>query len=788
MKHFTRVHRFVAFALTCALLAACGGGGGGGVGPSGPTATPCPAGYTGTAPNCTVVTSNSGTFSVSATTPTTAVVPSAGGYTGTIVFPAGNVATTGTIATSISSQNGHVLQGTLTRSPKAAKQLVLPAAQTNTAMLYFSITTVANVTFTSIPSFTFTLPSASSGPFYLALYVPGEGWQTVEQATVSANVVTFAAIPNETAEFDSDATYLALYTGGVLPTPSPSPSPSPATSATPSFTEANFTCPSSDSASSSGGSGTRVAQRVLPIRSGDRPQYASSLLAVKYASSFVRANASAIAARDSAAGVRPIGELNFDRLGSTVRIVGVDPNDVSSAANQLRAQSGVESVSRVGMRYATAVSTPYLPNDPYFNGFQTTIAPSTGATAPPPTYHVTPYYESASVPGQWDMHAIGLEHAFAYSQSGNGSGITNANALGSSSVKIAIIDTGEDTTHPELAGKIVRQRCFITDENNHQSTSNFTTDPQGHGTDVTGIAAADIGNGLGFVGAGGNVSVMAYRVFPSPDTTCDNEGPNSDDSCGASTGDIAAAINDAVANGANVISMSLGGGSCTNGVDTDPTESAAVQNAISHNVIVVAASGNDGTGTVDAPGCGSGVIAVGATALDDGRATGRGAGVGTSTTPIEYVASYSNYGSPSSAFGSASAWGIVAPGGDPSGGSDADDLHWIENIWTSTPADASFSETGQIPQVCYGDYPSDSGTANCRIDIAGTSMATPHVAGAAALILSVNSSYQSPSAMKQLLCSTADDLDATTNNGAEGCGRLNVYRAMAKALGDTSLP
>jgi subtilisin family serine protease len=63
-------------------------------------------------------------------------------------------------------------------------------------------------------------------------------------------------------------------------------------------------------------------------------------------------------------------------------------------------------------------------------------------------------------------------------------------------------------------------------------------------------------------------------------------------------------------------------------------------------------------------------------------------------------------------------------------------------------------------------------------------MSAPHVAGAAALILAVNSSYQSPAKMKQLLCSTADNINASH----EGCGRLNVYRAMATALGDPSLP
>ncbi|MBV8152272.1 MAG: S8 family serine peptidase, partial [Candidatus Eremiobacteraeota bacterium] len=98
----------------------------------------------------------------------------------------------------------------------------------------------------------------------------------------------------------------------------------------------------------------------------------------------------------------------------------------------------------------------------------------------------------------------------------------------------------------------------------------------------------------------------------------------------------------------------------------------------------------------------------------------------------------------------------------------------------STPYDTNFAGS------CSNDYPNGSSSTNpdCRILIAGTSMATPHVAGAAALILSVNPSYQTPSRMRQLLCSTADDIA----DARQGCGRLNVYRAMATALGDPNLP
>lgn len=207
-------------------------------------------------------------------------------------------------------------------------------------------------------------------------------------------------------------------------------------------------------------------------------------------------------------------------------------------------------------------------------------------------------------------------------------------------------------------------------------------------------------------------------------------------------------------------------------------EGPAVADAIAANIVVVAASGNSGGSTLEAPGCAPGVIAVGATALADGTPNGSSKAGGSPSAPFEYVPTYSQTGSPASAPGSATAWGIVAPGGDAASAGDTDNLHWIENIWTSTPFDTNFAGT------CVGDYPSDAGTVDCRSQLAGTSMATPHVAGAAALIISANPAYQSPSQMKQLLCTTADDI----SDPNEGCGRLDVYRAMATALADPVVP
>jgi subtilisin family serine protease len=561
-------------------------------------------------------------------------------------------------------------------------------------------------------------------------------------------------------------------------TGSASPAPSP------TFTAAAFQCPTSDGTSSVAvGGGSQNVESSRHIAAHRRVQFAArpDRLAVTYDLAALSSRRSQLTARETSLGANAQRELTFANTGTAIRIIRVDPSKAQSIAAQLRTEAGVRSVSFTGeRRVPLTVNAPYFTNEPYFNGFMTTNATSAGATPPPATYHVAPYEEGASVPGQWDMHAIRLDYAFAYSQSNNGSGITNANALGSSGVKIAVIDTGADTLHPKLKGKAIYQKCFVTNPNNVQSTSNFSTDPQGHGTDTSGLATDALNSGIGFVGAGGNSSLYSYRVFPTPDDNCLNEN-TTDNQCGSDTADIAAAINDAVAQHVNVISMSLGGGSCNNGVDSDATEGAAVANAIAANIVVVAAAGNSGTLGVSSPACDSGVIAAGASALSDGQPNGSGISVGSAATPVEYVASYSQYGSPASAYRNTSAWGIVAPGGDPINDNDADDLHWIDNIWTSTPFDNNFAGG------CYPDYPngaSPTGTADCRTLIAGTSMATPIVAGTAALIIALNSSYQSPTKMKQLLCSTTTDI----GDPHEGCGRLDAYRAVATVLGDPKLP
>ncbi len=410
--------------------------------------------------------------------------------------------------------------------------------------------------------------------------------------------------------------------------------------------------------------------------------------------------------------------------GVRSRIYHVDPQRAGEAIAQLSTLPGVRSVTPVGYRSRMTV----VSNDPFYGGF--------GAPAP--------YYETSSTPGQWDMHVINAE-------SGWNDVAASAPVVGTRA-PIAIVDTGVDVTHPELmGGTIVRTRCFVTfPDSSPQTTGVYVTDTDGHGTNVAGIAAGDTDNGLGFASVTYDAKIMAYRIFPSDPsdpTVCEQNSPPPQ--CESNVVDEAAAINDAVQNGAKVVSLSLGG---SPPCDPSDPEYIAVENAIAHNVVVVAAAGNESTSALDCPGADPGVIAVGASAVDDS----------VSGSDAQYVASYSNYLS-----NNGGGRYLVAPGGDPSGTGDPDYLHWIENIYSSTAVQAG---------DCGPDYDSNSSVADCKILIAGTSQATPHVAGAAALILAVKPNY-TPAQVATALCAGAADI----GDPKQGCGQLDAAGAVQYA-------
>lgn len=409
-----------------------------------------------------------------------------------------------------------------------------------------------------------------------------------------------------------------------------------------------------------------------------------------------------------------------DRTGA-MHVHQVDPTRADGEMMRLRSTGQVLDVQRAQYRRVFAA-----PNDPYYAGF------ATGS----------PYFESSTSPGQWDMHVIGLTTAWSTVTKG---------------APIAIIDTGVDVTHPDLrGGKIAYTRCYVTyPSGSPQTTSPYVTDIDGHGTNVAGIAAADTNNGFGFAGTGYNAPLLAFRIFPSPPSGgCLGKSVAQ---CETTDVDEVSAINDAVSHGARVINLSLGSdGPLSNCNDT--IERNAVENAIAHGVVVVAAAGNESANHLDCPAAYPGVIAVGASALE-----------GSGNSVKEDVASYSNWAA-SSGPGSGGAY-LVAPGGDPCSGSaattcnDSDNLHWIENIYSSTTG------TGA---VCSVDAASESG--DCRILIAGTSQATPHVAGVVSLMLGLRPNL-TPAQVAADLCASAQNISSSK----QGCGRLNAAGAVSKA-------
>lgn len=160
--------------------------------------------------------------------------------------------------------------------------------------------------------------------------------------------------------------------------------------------------------------------------------------------------------------------------------------------------------------------------------------------------------------------------------------------IGSSSIVVAVLDTGLDTTHPEMAGRVVAGYDYI---NNDADPS----DDNGHGTRAAGIALATGNNGAGVAGMDWNARVMPVKVL---------------DSTGyGSWSAVAQGLTFAADNGARVINMSLGG-------PASSTLQSAIKYAYGKGCVIAAASGNENSGTPIYPAGYSEVIAVGSVFQD----------------------------------------------------------------------------------------------------------------------------------------------------------------------------
>jgi subtilisin family serine protease len=165
-------------------------------------------------------------------------------------------------------------------------------------------------------------------------------------------------------------------------------------------------------------------------------------------------------------------------------------------------------------------------------------------------------------------------------------------ARGSSSVVIAVLDTGVDFGHGDLRGAAAAGYDFVNGDSN-------PADDQGHGTAAAGVLAARTNNAVGLAGMCWACSLASVKVL--------------DANGSGSTSTVARGIVWAADHGARVISLSLGGPSGTQ------TLANAVEYAAGKGVVIVAAAGNSGTSTPFYPAAYPAVLSVGGTDPSDRR-------------------------------------------------------------------------------------------------------------------------------------------------------------------------
>ena len=280
---------------------------------------------------------------------------------------------------------------------------------------------------------------------------------------------------------------------------------------------------------------------------------------------------------------------------------------------------------------------------------------------------------------------------------------------GSGGVPIAIVDSGVDAAHQDLAAKTLSASGANCYPSTCVAWPGAATDDNDHGTHVAGIAGALTGNAAGVAGVAFSSPLLPIKVCSSSGTCPDSA--------------IVNGIAWARTHGARVINLSLGGyGGST-------TLCAAVSQALAAGVVVVAAAGNDGVSTPHYPSGCAGAIGVAATAPGDVSPT------------------FSNFGYP--------------------------------NVFVSAPG---VNVLSTVP-------------GNGYLLFNGTSMASPHVAGLAALLLGQEPS-RTPADVRRILARTADKPTLygsyTTNpfNACSGCtyhpyygyGRIDVQAALSGAL------
>jgi subtilisin family serine protease len=269
-------------------------------------------------------------------------------------------------------------------------------------------------------------------------------------------------------------------------------------------------------------------------------------------------------------------------------------------------------------------------------------------------------------------------------------------------VKVAVLDTGIDATHPDLKGKVLRARNF--------TSSGSTDDRQGHGTHVAStIVGSGAKSGGKYKGVAPGAKLLVGKVL--------------DDTGFGDDSDIIAGMQWAVAQGAKVVNMSLGS---PDTADVDPVEKAVNDLSASSHTLFVIAAGNTGPSdtTVGSPGSAAAALTVAAVDRDD------------------KIASFSSRGP--TADGRLKP-DIAAPGVD------------------IIAAKAAHGVEGNDEAPGY-------------VSMSGTSMATPHTVGAAAILAQEHPGWTGEQ-LKAALTASAKTLSGVTPYDV-GADRVDLTRAI----------
>ncbi|HEY9225213.1 MAG TPA: S8 family serine peptidase [Gemmatimonadaceae bacterium] len=343
---------------------------------------------------------------------------------------------------------------------------------------------------------------------------------------------------------------------------------------------------------------------------------------------------------------------------------------------------------------------------------------------------------------QWNMRAIGANTAWAAGQ------------LGDPGVTVAIIDSGIDYDAPDLNGLVdlTRSASFSASDNQVRSTffptRNAISDFNGHGTNVATQVSS---KAVALAGVTSKTTLIGVKVL----------GQNGS----GSVSDILLGVLWAADHGADVANMSLGGDFTKAGNGRLVSLINRVFNyAKQRGMLIVVAAGNDSAdldhnGNVSNSFCDM-VHVVCVSAI----------GASTATGAVDTPSFYTNFGR--------SAISVAAPGGNADAAHNfavspwpwgMDIASWVWSYCSKTLI-AGFTATG-TPQLtaCVA--------GNRLTGFIGTSQASPHVAGLAALLVAAKGHGQ-PQQIKQIIQQSADDLGQPGTDPFFGRGRINVVRAL----------